>query len=245
MVDVNARLTVLPAPADLTLDFRTPKHMIGDVIVRRHLLFDPFLIAGVRAYTPGDTMNRIHWLATARQGELMVHNNEYSAGQSLSVILNIQSRPYEKDGVIDKDKIEDAIRLAAGYFDSTLRTGIPVRFLCNAGPLHSREAVVTEEYHGREHVNELMRRLAALPLSSTENFPTFLGTTCRDINSSDIVILTCYANADIFAYATQKQAMGSSVRLIHIGSLPDTVTPPDDLPVFTYREEGSYGTSQP
>ena len=245
MVDVNARLTVLPAPADLTLDFRTPKHMIGDVIVRRHLLFDPFLIAGVRAYTPGDTMNRIHWLATARQGELMVHNNEYSAGQSLSVILNIQSRPYEKDGVIDKDKIEDAIRLAAGYFDSTLRTGIPVRFLCNAGPLHSREAVVTEEYHGREHVNELMRRLAALPLSSTENFPTFLGTTCRDINSSDIVILTCYANADIFAYATQKQAMGSNVKLIHIGSLPDTVTPPDDLPVFTYREEGSYGTSQP
>lgn len=245
MVDVNARLTVLPAPADLTLDFRTPKHMIGDVIVRRHLLFDPFLIAGVRAYTPGDTMNRIHWLATARQGELMVHNNEYSAGQSLSVILNMQSRPYEKDGVIDKDKIEDAIRLAAGYFDSTLRTGIPVRFLCNAGPLHSREAVVTEEYHGREHVNELMRRLAALPLSSTENFPTFLGTTCRDINSSDIVILTCYANADIFAYATQKQAMGSSVRLIHIGSLPDTVEPPDDLPVFTYREEGSYGTSQP
>lgn len=245
MVDVNARLTVLPAPADLTLDFCTPKHMIGDVIVRRHLLFDPFLIAGVRAYTPGDTMNRIHWLATARQGELMVHNNEYSAGQSLSVILNIQSRPYEKDGVIDKDKIEDAIRLAAGYFDSTLRTGIPVRFLCNAGPLHSREAVVTEEYHGREHVNELMRRLAALPLSSTENFPTFLGTTCRDINSSDIVILTCYANADIFAYATQKQAMGSSVRLIHIGSLPDTVEPPDDLPVFTYREEGSYGTSQP
>lgn len=245
MVDVNARLTVLPAPADLTLDFRTPKHMIGDVIVRRHLLFDPFLIAGVRAYTPGDTMNRIHWLATARQGELMVHNNEYSAGQSLSVILNMQSRPYEKDGVIDKDKIEDAIRLAAGYFDSTLRTGIPVRFLCNAGPLHSREAVVTEEYHGREHVNELMRRLAALPLSSTENFPTFLGTTCRDINSSDIVILTCYANADIFAYATQKQAMGSNVKLIHIGSLPDTVTPPDDLPVFTYREEGSYGTSQP
>lgn len=245
MVDVNARLTVLPAPADLTLDFRTPKHMIGDVIVRRHLLFDPFLIAGVRAYTPGDTMNRIHWLATARQGELMVHNNEYSAGQSLSVILNMQSRPYEKDGVIDKDKIEDAIRLAAGYFDSTLRTGIPVRFLCNAGPLHSREAVVTEEYHGREHVNELMRRLAALPLSSTENFPTFLGTTCRDINSSDIVILTCYANADIFAYATQKQAMGSNVKLIHIGSLPDTVEPPDDLPVFTYREEGSYGTSQP
>ena len=203
MVDVNARLTVLPAPADLTLDFRTPKHMIGDVIVRRHLLFDPFLIAGVRAYTPGDTMNRIHWLATARQGELMVHNNEYSAGQSLSVILNMQSRPYEKDGVIDKDKMEDAIRLAAGYFDSTLRTGIPVRFLSNAGPLHSREPVVTEEYHGREHVKELMLRLAALPLCSTEAFPTFLGTTCRTISSSDIVILTCYANADIFAYARE------------------------------------------
>ena len=242
MVDVNARLTVLPAPADLTLDFRTPKHMIGDVIVRRHLLFDPFLIAGVRAYTPGDTMNRIHWLATARQGELMVHNTEYSAGQSLSVILNMQSRPYEKDGVIDKDKMEDAIRLAAGYFDSTLRTGIPVRFLSNAGPLHSREPVVTEEYHGREHVKELMLRLAALPLCSTEAFPTFLGTTCRAVSSSDIVLLTCYANADIFAYARQKQAMGSNVRLIHIGSLPDTVTPPDDLPVFTYREEGSYGT---
>ena len=82
MVDVNARLTVLPAPADLTLDFRTPKHMIGDVIVRRHLLFDPFLIAGVRAYTPGDTMNRIHWLATARQGELMVHNNDIPPGRA-------------------------------------------------------------------------------------------------------------------------------------------------------------------
>lgn len=237
VVHVDARLTVLPAPADLTLDFRTPRHMIGDVVVRRHLLSDPFLIAGVREYAPGDTMNRIHWLATARQNNLMVHNNEYSAGQSLSVILNMQSRSYEKDSVIDRDKIEDAIRVAAGYFDDTLRSGLPVRFLCNAGPLHSREPVVTGEYHGREHVHELLCRLAALPLFSTENFPTFLGTTCRSLDSSDLVLITGYVNAEIFAYAAAKQAMGCRVKIIHIGPIPESTRLPDGLDIYTYREE--------
>src|SRR5205814_1197432 len=39
---------------------------------RRALQDDPSRAAGVRAYRPGDPLRRIHWKATARQGELQV-----------------------------------------------------------------------------------------------------------------------------------------------------------------------------
>lgn len=48
---------------------------IGEVRMSYRLYEDPTRIAGVRAYQPGDPLNRVHWHATARTG--MLHSKIY------------------------------------------------------------------------------------------------------------------------------------------------------------------------
>lgn len=212
----HACVTVLPRPADLELGFQKVHSYSGPVVVRRHLLPDPFLIAGVREYTRRESMNRIHWLATARTGRLMVHNNEYSADQTLTVLLNVQSRENEISNNLEPWKIEAAIHACAGFLDDTLRSGIPVNLMVNTSLTGERSCIATGSSWGRQHIHETLRILAQLPLYSTEHFPIFLSGFCRKITSSDLVLITPYVNEDILSYALMQQEQGIRVKIILI-----------------------------
>ena len=59
-------------------------------------------------------MSRIHWPATAVMQQLMVYNNDYTSRQSVTIILNMQSRASEHMEVVDADRMENAIRVCAG-----------------------------------------------------------------------------------------------------------------------------------
>ena len=234
--DVHTSITVLPRPIDLGTAFESANRLNGDVIVRRHYLDDPFYRVGVREYTPRDSMRNIHWGATARLGKLMVHNNQQTAEQNLLVILNLQSRSYETTTISDRDRIETGIRVCAGYFDSTLRSGIPVRFAANTSLDGSAEPLVSNEFAGREHVLDLMRTLARLPMRFTESFTTFLNGTCSRLTASDIVVVTAYLNEALCDYARARREEGRYVKIIVLSRL-EPGDAPDDLEVYGFTEE--------
>jgi uncharacterized repeat protein (TIGR01451 family) len=68
-------LMVLPKVIPLAGYELSSKRPIGEVRMSYRLYEDPTRIAGVRAYQRGDALNRIHWRATARTGEL--HSKVY------------------------------------------------------------------------------------------------------------------------------------------------------------------------
>lgn len=232
-VDIGQTLTVLPKAADLTTDFSSRFRMTGDHIVKRHLIADPFAIAGVREYTQRDPMNKIHWLASARTGKLMVHNNEYTADQSLAVILNMQSRSYEGATTIDKNKIETAIRVCAGYLEDTLRSGIPVGLYTN-GAAGENGPVVSHSFWGKEHILDLLRVLAQLEYHYTEPIRHFLDGTCREITASDIVLITPFLSEDMKDYVAQMQRSGRRVLVVLIGRVGEVEWDDAEFPLFEY-----------
>ena len=234
--DVDARLTVLPRPINLMEDLESANRLMGDVIVRRHFLDDPFYRVGVREYTPRDSMKNIHWGATARTGQLMVHEHQQTAEQNLLVLLNVQTHSYETSVVSDKGRIETAIRICAGYFDSTVQSGLPVRFAANCALEPGEGPVVTNEFSGREHVMDLFRTLARLPISACENFTIFLGGTAAALDASDIVLVTAYLNEPILAYARDRQEQGRRVKIVCPTKLAEDEIP-DDLEVYGLTEE--------
>ena len=59
----------------------------GAAARRRSIQEDPSRSAGVRDYRPGDPLRRVHWKATARQGELQVRLLEPAAAPALLLIL--------------------------------------------------------------------------------------------------------------------------------------------------------------
>ncbi|MCM1055635.1 MAG: DUF58 domain-containing protein [Bacteroides sp.] len=92
VTDAKVWLTVLPAPLsaeDITPDNR---QLYGDILVRRFICEDPFLVNGAHEYTGREPMNSIAWSACARTGKLMAVNRDYTSCSKMLIMLNFQRR---------------------------------------------------------------------------------------------------------------------------------------------------------
>lgn len=68
---------------------------IGEVRMAHRLYEDPTRIAGVRAYQAGDPLNRIHWRATARTGELHSKVYEPSTVAGATLVMDFHERSFD------------------------------------------------------------------------------------------------------------------------------------------------------
>lgn len=59
----------------------------GDMVAQRHLLRDPILTVGVREYTGSEPMKTISWTQTARRGQMMVREFDFTRDLSCTVLL--------------------------------------------------------------------------------------------------------------------------------------------------------------
>jgi uncharacterized protein (DUF58 family) len=85
--------TILVTPPLLALkDLRIkPGGWAGDQRRRGGVLGREISEAGVREYLPGDSLRRIHWLATARQDELMVRQLESATSDDWWIFVDLES----------------------------------------------------------------------------------------------------------------------------------------------------------
>jgi uncharacterized protein (DUF58 family) len=67
----------------------------GAVVVRPHA--ETGSPRGARPYVPGDARRRVHWLATAHTGSLMVKELEHPARQALTVVVDLPADPEEAE----------------------------------------------------------------------------------------------------------------------------------------------------
>ncbi len=68
---------------------------IGEVRMTHRLFEDPTRISGVRAYQPGDPMNRVHWRATARTGTLHSKVYEPSSIAGATIVLEFNQAAFD------------------------------------------------------------------------------------------------------------------------------------------------------
>lgn len=216
-VPVDAQLTVLPKGLALDAFVPLPHTVTGEVVVRHSLVEDPFVLSGVREYTQREQLNQIHWSATAKEGRLMVHNREHTASQNLTVILNMQSMPYEVGAVVQEAEAENAIRVCAALFEQTLAEQLPVQFFANASTTEERRPTVSGEYFGEAFVHELLRILAKLRLESTDDIAVYLNDIFDHVQSTDCVLVTPYLNQAMQRFAAEKTAQGGRVRIYVTG----------------------------
>ncbi len=222
----GSEVVVFPKALDLEEEYVSISRNMGEICVKRNFIEDPFFIAGVREYQTGDPMNRVHWLATARQGRIMVHQNESSSSQSRSIVLNMQTREFANSGAVVTELLEDAIRTCAALFEQTAGEGIPMRFFAN-----TPKPTATEESWGEGCLHSLLETLARLPLDSGEHFPFYLNSLYDTLSSTDVILVTCYLDEATIRFARDKMDAGVPVRLYVLD--PDAVPPESgDLDVY-------------
>lgn len=157
MYKLNEEICVLPSPSEMEQPALSSEAFIGSNTVRRFILPDPFMICGAKEYTGREAMNRIHWGATARTGELMVYNNEFTTERRILVILNMQRIFADETQRLPISLVEAHIKAAAFVLDQCYRSHISVGFAINAA-----ERIFTEPAEGYEHTVNILRSLARL-----------------------------------------------------------------------------------
>lgn len=253
-------LVVLPRAVSLEKEFTSSMYNSGDVLVNRSLISDPLFMAGVREYRYGDPMNRINWLKTASQQNLMVNVEEYTKRYAFNIVMNMQSRDMEKNipgPPSMRPSVELCITVAASILDSVAADLIPVRFICNTPPEQFGEeysaavsgndaaggnVFVSPAYQGRSDIITALRMLAQMELMISLPIEKLLDHMVQNpyayTSGGNIIFVSSFLNERMiqFCYAMRKQ--GITVIFYITTTANNAQIIPDDIEVHfkAYKE---------
>ncbi|WP_276354594.1 DUF58 domain-containing protein [Cohnella caldifontis] len=214
----NLRLLVYPRLVPLR-EIPLPNHgWLGDLSVRRWIVEDPFLTAGIREYGPGDPLSRVHWKATARTGKLQVQVKGHTADHRLVLCLNVEINETMWKTVTDPERIEVGIRYAASIADDAIGRGMETGLLCNGWMLGEPKAPIrVEPAGGAVQLGALLTGLAKLQLESASNMAYLLEQEAeRCPGRTDYLILTCHREEKLASAAERLRRMGNGVEWVII-----------------------------
>jgi uncharacterized repeat protein (TIGR01451 family) len=177
---------------------------IGEVRISHRLYEDPTRIAGVRRYEAGDPLNRIHWRATARTGQLHCklyepscivgatllldfhqaaydpHHEPYRSELAVTAAASLANAVYEMDqqiGLVTNGR-DAADRIRQEGWDYDLRSRKAAR---RAGDMleHSDrlQPLVVETRRGPEQLLRILETLARVELTDGLSFAQLLAET--------------------------------------------------------------------
>lgn len=113
--------------SNLALDVKFEK-LLGEVITRKHLVYDPYEKKGIRDYSTYDSIKDVNWSATARTGELKVNVYDYTSSQEVIIFLSCQ----KDNSWVGDDVIEEGIRIAATLYNEFTTQGIKVGLITDS-----------------------------------------------------------------------------------------------------------------
>jgi hypothetical protein len=102
---------------------------MGEIRVVHRLFEDPTRLAGVRPYQQGDPLNRIHWRATARTGQIHSRVYETSRVAGATFLLDFHTRSYQ--GGAGASSAELAITTVAALANAVFLMGQQIGFISN------------------------------------------------------------------------------------------------------------------
>lgn len=129
---------------------------IGEVRLTHRLFEDPTRISGVREYQQGDSLNRIHWRATARMGKLHCKTYEPSCVAGITLLLDAHQAGYASRR--EPYLSELAVTAAASLANSVYQMGQQIGLVTNGRDAADR---IREEGFQHEFRTRSMARMTA------------------------------------------------------------------------------------
>ena len=123
-------ISVLPTVAYIETFNVASRRPQGPVRISNRIYEDPTRITGTREYMPGDPLNRIHWKASARTGELFTKTIEPSSVVGGTLILDLHEENYGP--IRTESRMELAITTTASIAYLLQMSGEQVGLLTNA-----------------------------------------------------------------------------------------------------------------
>lgn len=142
------KILVYPRTVDIP-DFAGANYLVlGENLRRQRSNVLSTDVSSVREYLPGDPMGRIHWLTTARTGDLMVKQFDDGSSGEVWVVFDQHVSSQAGEGLDSTD--EYAATVVASALERYVKRGIPVGYVGH-GSLNLLAAPDTTTWH-REQV---------------------------------------------------------------------------------------------
>jgi uncharacterized protein (DUF58 family) len=217
----------LPMPAELIVAPRSVPTRRAVQRRRRHpyerprpgFPEDPSLVAGARAYLPGDPPRRIHWKATARTG--IPQSKRYDAAQEREILLvvDIQTVPGSTDSThYDAELVEQICVTSASLAREALTAGTRCGLAAAAYSYRPQAQVRIQPATGPGQMFAVMDALGRLSPFASGRFETLLAGIGRWLaRPTEIVIVT---GRDATAYLPtlrRLRSIGNGVRIVAVG----------------------------
>ncbi len=171
---------VLPIP-----DIAVSRVLLADGHSRRqrmHVLSTD--VASVREYANGDPIGRIHWLTTARTGELMVKQFDQGSAGEMWVIFDQHTEAQAGSGKDSTD--EYGATIAASIIDKYSRAFTEVGYIA-----HGSISLLATPDHTASHRENILRHIAASKPTGNVSIMETLAVLDRELFvSSTVVVIT-------------------------------------------------------
>ena len=217
-VETHAELYVFPRALSL-YEMKLPSHnWQGDMVVRRWIIFDPFVNAGVREYTSSDPLKNINWKASARTNNLQVNMYEPTTSHKLMIMLNVDTSLEQWSATLEPKRVEYGISVVATILEYAYKNSIEVGFASN-GYLKekSKQHIYVEPALSKNNKIKILKKLARLEIDRGIPFNSLMaGEIEKKSNSIDYLLLTAVINDDTQNKTQQLRKMGNAVEILKI-----------------------------
>jgi len=164
-LDCRKTLLVYPPPLRSSALLEALGSECGEMSARRWLLRDPVLTLGVREYTGNEPMHEISWSQTARRGELMVREFDFTRSLNCCVLLSVSGLSED-----DEDELLDRCCGAARTVcDALIARGVEAALYTNASLVGYRAEPVrsaTASLGRQMDVLDILARVSPVACSS-------------------------------------------------------------------------------
>ncbi len=246
--DNKQYLIVYPLIAPLSTFNLPARYPFGDRRAPRRLLEDPSRVIGVRDYSYGDDLRRVHWKATARTMQLQSKIYEATTTYTLVMFLNVATQLDAHFGV-HPELQELAICAAASVTDWALNEGYSVGLYANSMmymPELGMKLPEKQDGQGQEASLESAladmrkrRRIHVPPASNVEQrkrimetlarIQGYFGTSIETLIQTErsrlpagatVVIITSTINDPLLDELARMKQAGHAVTILMVGDQP-------------------------
>lgn len=203
-MNINLKIRILPAPYEVGEGELSSRELYGEIMTRRFICSDPFYRSGAREYTGNEPISHIHWSSTARQGKLMIYNNDFTKENRVLILLNLQRSPLGEPTAPVISDTETMIKAASFLLELCAQTKTEADLAANgSGEIFARGGSGSEDYM------KLLRCLAELENTCDTAFEDFFERL--DISRyTDIMLITPYFDAGLYALLSQTRRDGAN-----------------------------------
>jgi uncharacterized protein (DUF58 family) len=196
---------------------------IGEIRLAHRLFEDPTRVAGVRNYQQGDPLNRIHWRASARVGQLQSRAYESSCVAGATFVLDFHARSFS--GPVAVPSAELAAVAVASLANAVCLMGQQMGFVSNGRDAADR---IREEGWRADFLTRNDARLRATePQKNTRLRPIVLEAAKGESQLGEILaVLARLEHTDGLDFADMVQEAASRIsRDTTVVAVLGTVTP--------------------